>query len=306
MDGRIWLESEPGKGSTFAFTVQMQRGEEDEADAAPIGVKLKPARVLVVDDMSEIREYFEEIMRGFGIACDTAADGDAVLRMMGENDPYDLYFVDWRMPGMDGMELARRIKERSEGSTVILMSAAEWSEIEDEARRAGVDRFLSKPLFPSAVADCINECLGVGNSVALRSAQSIEADCFAGRRILLAEDVEINREIVLALLGPTTLAIDCAENGAEAVRMFEDAPALYDMIFMDVQMPEMDGYEATRRIRSLDVPQAKAVPIVAMTANVFREDIERCLAAGMNDHVGKPLDLETVLKKLYKFLPAEA
>jgi CheY-like chemotaxis protein len=114
--------------------------------------------------------------------------------------------------------------------------------------------------------------------------------------------VEINREIVLALLEPTSLVIDCAENGAEAVRMFREAPARYDMIFMDVQMPEMDGYTATRRIRALDIPRAKSIPIVAMTANVFREDVEECLAAGMNDHVGKPLDFDEVLDKLRRYL----
>jgi signal transduction histidine kinase len=130
--------------------------------------------------------------------------------------------------------------------------------------------------------------------------------CFDGYRIILAEDMEINREIVLALLEPTALHIDCAVNGEEAVRMFADAPDDCDMIFMDVQMPEMDGYEATRRIRSLDAPRAKHVPIVAMTANVFREDVERCLNAGMDDHVGKPIELAEVTEKLRKYLPRKA
>jgi CheY-like chemotaxis protein len=115
--------------------------------------------------------------------------------------------------------------------------------------------------------------------------------------------VEINREIVMTLLEPTRLAIDCAENGAEAVRMFSDSPDLYDMIFMDLQMPGMDGYDSTRKIRSLDYPRAKEIPIIAMTANVFREDIERCLEAGMNNHVGKPLDFDEVLDNLRKYLP---
>jgi len=124
-------------------------------------------------------------------------------------------------------------------------------------------------------------------------------DCFEGRRILLAEDVAINREIVLALLEPTKLTIDCAENGLEALRMFSDNPDAYDMIFMDVQMPEMDGYEATRRIRALDSRKAREIPIVAMTANVFREDIEQCLAVGMNGHTGKPLRLEEIMELLH-------
>jgi signal transduction histidine kinase len=127
--------------------------------------------------------------------------------------------------------------------------------------------------------------------------------CFKDRRIILAEDMEINREIVLALLEPTALTIDCAENGLEALRLFDAEPARYDLILMDVQMPEMDGYEATRRIRALDAPRARTVPIVAMTANVFREDVEKCLDAGMNDHLGKPLDLAELMEKLRKYLP---
>jgi CheY-like chemotaxis protein len=128
---------------------------------------------------------------------------------------------------------------------------------------------------------------------------------FAGNRVLLAEDVEINREIVLTLLEPTQLRIDCAENGEEAVRKFAAAPDRYDLIFMDVQMPEMDGYEATRRIRAMYIPKAKTVPIIAMTANVFKEDMEKCEAAGMDGHIGKPLDLEEVLGKLRGYLPAK-
>jgi CheY-like chemotaxis protein len=127
-------------------------------------------------------------------------------------------------------------------------------------------------------------------------------DDFSGRHILLAEDVEINQEIVIALLEPTSILIDCAGNGADAVRLFTSDPEKYDIIFMDVQMPEMDGYEATRHIRSSGAPRADSIPIVAMTANVFREDIERCLESGMNDHVGKPLDFDEVLEKLRLYL----
>jgi CheY-like chemotaxis protein len=177
----------------------------------------------------------------------------------------------------------------------------EWHALENEAKDAGVDRFLARPLFPSSIVDCINECLGLSSDA---EEEGLPAECasLAGHCVLLAEDVELNREIVLALLGPTGLIIDCAENGAAAVRMFSAAPDRYGMIFMDVQMPEMDGYEATRRIRALDNPLAGQIPIVAMTANVFREDVEKCLAAGMNGHVGKPLNLSEVLEKLHQYL----
>jgi CheY-like chemotaxis protein len=152
----------------------------------------------------------------------------------------------------------------------------------------------------SDIVDCLNRCLGVNQDAVDRSRG--RGEDFSGCRILLAEDVEINREIVLALLEPTLLEIDCAENGEEALQKFSEHPDRYHMILMDVQMPKMDGYEATRRIRASQTPRAATVPIVAMTANVFREDIEKCLAAGMNDHVGKPLDFEEVLEKLQQWM----
>jgi len=185
--------------------------------------------------------------------------------------------------------------------TTIMISAAQWSMIESDASKAGVNKFLSKPLFPSDIVDTISEYIGVNQQVN-EEAQPDVGGHFAGRRILLVEDVEINREIVLALLEPTLLEVDCAENGREAVRIFSGDPTKYDMIFMDVQMPEMDGYEATRRIRALDDPKAKSVPIIAMTANVFREDIERCLGAGMNGHIGKPLNFDEVIEKMNMYL----
>jgi CheY-like chemotaxis protein len=182
-----------------------------------------------------------------------------------------------------------------------MISAVEWNVIEDKAKKAGIDSFLSKPLFPSAIVDVINNCLGAEQTVNEEKPDIIGH--FTGRNILLVEDVEINREILLALLEPTQLKIDCAANGIEAVSKFSEAPDKYELIFMDVQMPEMDGYEATRRIRAMDVPEAKNIPIIAMTANVFKEDIEKCIDVGMNSHVGKPLDFNAVLEKLNAFLP---
>jgi hemerythrin-like metal-binding protein len=306
MGGNIWVESEPGKGSVFCFTVRMQRGTEERRSLLNPGVNWNNVRVLAVDDEPEIRSYFFDIAQRFGITCDVAGSGEEALALIGKNGRYDIYFIDWKMPGMNGLELSSRIRENNgENSVVTMISAAEWGDIEDQAKSAGVDNFLPKPLFPSDIADLINTCLGVPDPATLQKTQDGEIDNFAGYRVLLAEDVEINREIVLALLEPTALSIECAENGAEAVRMFSQAPDEYDMIFMDVQMPEMDGYEATRRIRALDIPGAQAIPIVAMTANVFREDIEKALTSGMNDHVGKPLDFEDVLAKLRMYLPTK-
>ncbi|MDR2160663.1 MAG: response regulator [Desulfovibrio sp.] len=301
MGGSIRVESETGKGSTFAFTVRLDKGSA-EHNGLLEGVDWNTLRVLAVDDDPEILSYFKHMATQIGFACATAPGGEEALGMVRENGPYDLYFVDWKMPGMDGIELSRRLKEHGpHKSVVIMITAMEWGRIEESAKKAGVDKFLSKPLFPSDLTDCISACLGRGG----RKEERVEeaGDCFRGLRILLAEDVEINREIVSSLLEPTGLEIDNAENGAQAVMKFSAQPDRYDMIFMDVQMPEMDGYEATRRIRALGCPRAAQVPIVAMTANVFNEDIERCRQAGMNDHVGKPINLDEVLRMLRHYLP---
>ncbi|MDR1471229.1 MAG: response regulator [Synergistaceae bacterium] len=303
MNGEIRVESKLNEGAAFIFTVRLRSCAEKIREFLNPGVNAGNVHILVVDDDADILEYFSDVMRRMGLPCDCAADGSEALRMVGQIGPYDIYFVDWRMPGMDGIELTSELKSRTPGKSVVIMiSAAEWGIIESDAKKAGVDKFLPKPLFPSAIADIINECFG-----ASRRQQALpqpeETLCLEGFRALLAEDVEINREIVSSLLEPTLLAIDCAGNGVEAVRMFGDMPERYDIVFMDVQMPEMDGYEATRRIRALDVPRAKKIPIIAMTANVFREDIEKCREAGMDDHIGKPLDMEELLAVLNEYLP---
>nr|WP_245534824.1 response regulator [Treponema primitia] len=313
MGGTIWLESELGKGAAFIFTVQVELGPEKQESLLSPGINWKNIRVLAVDDDGDVRSYFAELAEQLGFACETAASGEDAINLINKNGPYDLYFVDWKMPGMNGVELSRWIKEHKPltdtssvlpvKSVVIMISATEWNVIETEAKQAGVDKFLPKPLFPSSLADCINQCLGSNTTASSSKKKDDEPDDFSGRHILLAEDVEINQEILIALLEPTSIMIDCAGNGAEALRIFKDQPDKYDIIFMDVQMPEMDGYEATRGIRSSGIPKAKEIPIIAMTANVFREDIEKCLAAGMNDHLGKPLDFDDVLSKLRQYLP---
>ncbi|GHT85199.1 hypothetical protein FACS1894137_09180 [Spirochaetia bacterium] len=316
MGGEIRLESELGKGATFIFTVQAGRSKETGRDLLNPGVNWKSIRVLAVDDAEMTREYFTELSQRFGISCDIVSSGEEAMDLLRKGNTYDMYFIDWKMPGMNGVELTRKIREANASqesgggkSIIIMISAAEWQTIEADAKVAGVDKFLSKPLFASAIADLINECIGSKNSILADRVRLAEGDAgtpvpgvFAGRRILLAEDMEINREIIMALLEPTELAIDCAENGVQAVELFSVDPDRYDMIFMDVQMPGMDGLEATRRIRQLE-GQKKHIPIIAMTANVFREDVEKCLESGMNDHLGKPLDMDEVLARLRKYLP---
>jgi signal transduction histidine kinase/DNA-binding response OmpR family regulator len=309
MGGTIHLDSEAGKGSTFSFTIPLKCSTEaDTAKTLPANVNWDNLRILTVDDDPDVLTYFKEITQEFGIkCCDTALSGADALAAIEKNGGYNIYFVDWKMPNMDGLELTREIKNRipeSENAIVILISAAEWTVVEVRAKEAGVDKFLAKPLFPSSIADAINEALGLHRLQQEKDSMRDFTGIFAKYRILLAEDVEINCEIVKSLLEPTGLEIDCATNGAEAVKMFGDAPARYNLIFMDVQMPEMDGLEATRRIRALGTPESKNVPIIAMTANVFKEDVEKCISVGMDDHVGKPLDIDEVVAKLNKYLRA--
>jgi CheY-like chemotaxis protein len=272
--------------------------------------KMENIRALVVDDSAELREYLADLARKIGFACDLAEDGYSALRLLDKSD-YDIFFVDWSMPGMDGIELTRKIREQMGSKKVIIMiSSTEWSRIEEAARAAGVDGFIPKPLYASYIVDCINQHLSVAQEAPLdMPIAGVAGDLrLAGKRILLAEDIEINREIVITLLEPLELTISSAENGIQALEMFRANPGAFDLIFMDVHMPEMDGYEATRRIRSFEAEQNKnaaspgRIPIIAMTANVFAEDIEKCIAAGMDDHVGKPLDIKLVVEKLRKFL----
>ncbi|MDR0448494.1 MAG: response regulator, partial [Treponema sp.] len=299
MDGKIWIESELGKGAKFTFTVQVKRAP-DRKKTIPDWDKI---RILVVDDDPFALEDFKEIMCGYDAPCDTANSAEEALRLSRENNGYDIYFIDWKMPGMSGLELAEALKAKksvTDNFSVVMMSAVEWSLIEEEAKRTGVDKFLTKPLFPSDIVDVVNDILGASwQQITSKHEKTVT---FEGHCILLAEDIDINREIVTALLEPMALDIDCAENGKKALEMFSLTPEKYDLIFMDMQMPEMDGLEATRRIRELDIPEAKTIPIIAMTANVFKEDVEKSLEAGMNGHIGKPLNFDDVLEMLRTYL----
>ena len=299
--GKIWIESEEGKGSSFIFevTVEVRQAEKEE----PYPIDWNKLRVLAVDDSPDILEYFKYFAETIHINCTTALSGEQACRILESNEPFDIIFVDWKMPGMNGIELTKKIKQHYKHKVVVIMiSATEWTTIEDDARQAGVDGFIPKPLFPSVLVNCINDNLTMQKStLSAPQSQSIDG-IFAGLQILLVEDVEINQEIVIALLEETGAVISCADNGVLAVKMFEAAPALYNIILMDISMPEMDGFEATRRIRSLDCPESETIPIIAMTANVFREDIEKCLESGMNDHLGKPINIEELIAKLKQYL----
>jgi len=319
MGGKIELVSEPGKGSSFSFTFKARKGLQKSVDLSEAGIDWNTVKVMAVDDDKDILDYFKDVMSSFGTSCDTALSGEEALSHIDKNGMNHIYFVDWKMRGMDGVKLAKELKERSgslNDTVVIMISAADWSSIADEAKKAGVDKFLSKPLFPSAIADAIAEAIGM-NKTEHEEKKDYDG-IFKGNKILFAEDVEINREIMEVLIEPTLLEMDYAVNGTAAVSMFEKSPDAYDLILMDVQMPEMDGYEATRRIRDFEDDRktqmaarqpgeqprhAGGIPIIAMTANIFREDIEKCKKAGMNDHLGKPLDVEEFFGIMRKYLP---
>ena len=298
MGGHICVESEVGKGSTFIFDIKVKRKSAENAHELRCDLTLENLRLLVVDDSPDVLEYFAHVMAKLNIQCDVTDSGIKACELIEKRGAYDVYFIDWHMPEMCGIELVQKIKQygNTDQSVKVMISAQEWHSIEPEARAAGVNSFLQKPVYPSTIIDCLNHYVHVTGGVDKKHVML--ENIFEGKHVLLVEDVKINREIVKAQLAATKIEIDCAENGKEAVSMFAEHPGKYDMIFMDMQMPEMDGLEATRKIRALDIPEAKQIPIIAMTANVFREDIENCLAAGMNDHIGKPLDFMVFIAKI--------
>jgi signal transduction histidine kinase/CheY-like chemotaxis protein len=299
MGGEISVESESGKGSVFRFSFKARRGEDSNVSLLDPSVNWETMKVLAVDDAQEILSYFMDIFKRYGVNCDVAISGEEALEKIEKSGGYDIFFVDWKMPGMDGIELTKQIKKRNADrkSVVIMISATEWALIREEAEGAGIDKFLMKPLFASDIMDCMNACLGVSGSSTQKQKSAVSGVELKGCHILLAEDVEINREILLASMEGTGAEIDCAENGLEALRLISENPVKYDIVFMDMQMPEMDGLEATRSIRK----SGNNIPVIAMTANVFKEDIDKCLAAGMDDHLGKPLDMGNVLEKIRKY-----
>ena len=309
MGGNIGIESAIGQGTKVIFDIFVGCGTQKKRVGISKKIDRKNLRILAVDDSLTTREYFLHLMTQLGLSCDVAESGDCALNMIEDAEqsekPYNFFFIDWMMPEMDGIELAAYIKKRIPTNSVIIMiSAARWSDIESMAVAAGVDDFIAKPLFPSSLVNCINSCLGVAtDDIEPMNAAQRNFD-FSGYRLLLVEDVEINREIVIALLEETNISIEVAVNGIEAVEKFRTNGDKYDLIFMDVHMPMMDGYEATREIRACVRENAKKVPIIAMTANAFREDVERCKACGMNDHVSKPVDRDIMLDKMKAWLKA--
>ena len=305
MGGRIWVESKEGEGSTFSFMATFGRTDAD-LPSQDEQLQHKGLKVLIVDDESDARDYARHVLAQLGETCDVAASGDEALVMLNaQGASYDIVISDFRMPGMDGIELTRKIRNCATPHPIVIMtSAVEWSEISEAAIDAGVSGFLTKPLFTSHVVQSINAlfAVGAGRTFVSKSKDTDDPTRFAGMSVLLAEDVEINREIVVSMLDETGIQFSEVENGLLAVETFSENPEKYDMIIMDIQMPVMDGLEAARRIRALPSNWAKRIPILAMTANAFREDIDRCMEAGMDAHVAKPINLQQLIEALNQWL----
>jgi len=308
MGGEIWVISELGQGAAFIFTIRVKKAEGKAQTQHYERIRQRNLRILAVDDATEVRDYFKQIMDALKLQCDVASDGHQALQLIQDTaaDPYNIFFIDWKMPGMDGIELTRKIKEISNNNSIVIMtSASDWNSVEKEAAEAGVNHFISKPLFPSTLVNSIELCLGAELSEIKSDADnnfSKQKYDFSEHTILIAEDIEINREIISAILEETRICVEYAEDGKKAISMFSENPGRYELVLMDINMPEMDGYEATRQIRSLDIAKAKSIPIIAMTANVFKEDIEKCISSGMNDHTGKPIDADELLDKIYQYI----
>ncbi|MDL2327443.1 PAS domain-containing protein [Ruminococcaceae bacterium OttesenSCG-928-A11] len=305
MGGEIWVESSLGNGSTFSFEVDVRWGST--LSAVPENTTLRnDLRVLVVDDSEDVRVYFTNIFASFSLNCEVAASGGEAVEMVqaaqNAGRPYDLAFVDWKMPQMSGAEAARRIKAMAgEATQVVMISAGDLSEIEDEMTAAGVHTFMPKPILPSTLYNAVVRL--TSNTLVAEPEQDTAGHYHWQRKhLLLVEDIDINREIIIGLLEDTGVNIDCAVNGLEAVAMFTDNPTKYDMILMDMQMPELDGLDATRRIRASGLGDAATVPIYAMTANAFKKDVENCLEAGMDGHISKPVDVNVLMDVLAEYL----
>ena len=308
LGGKIRAESAPDKGSKFIFTIKAEAAEGERRTILSKGTSLKNLKVLTVDDSDETRLFIGSLMAENNIPSCEAETAERGLEMLEaaqkEGRPFTLVFMDWNLPGINGLDAAKIIKDKYNGGiNVVLISASDWSgNIERSAAGTGIRHFLHKPLFSSMIINTVNEILGVPETENAGKALSAQTPDFKGNTVLVAEDVEINRDILSALLEPTRVALEYAENGKIAVDMFNAAQDKYGLILMDIHMPEMDGYEATRRIRALGTEKSLSVPIIAMTANVFSEDVRRCIEAGMNGHTGKPVDYTKLINKLAEYL----
>lgn len=300
MHGTIEVQSEQGKGSEFHVILDLEKAQEKEAEMI-----LPPWNVLVVDDNEQLCLSAAANLEELGIHADWSMDGSKAVEMIEERhkkqDDYHFVLLDWKMPHMDGIQTLREIRKRvGKKLPVFLISAYDWSDIEEEARAEEIEGFVSKPLFKSTLFACLRRYVE-GNKEEIKKKEKKIID-FSGKRVLVSEDVDINWEIANEVLSSVGLQVDRAVNGKVCVEQFEQSePGFYDAILMDIRMPVMDGYDATKAIRALNHPD-KDLPIIAMTADAFSGDVQVCLDCGMNDHIAKPIDMKELMRVLQKYL----
>ncbi len=298
MGGQIDCESVEGEGTTFTVTLDIEVSSKDETEQ-----KLPPLEVLVIDDDEVLLETACDTLTALGTNPETAKSGETALtKLLGKKEagkPYNIIILDWKMPGIDGVELTKKIREIAGNDiSILLVSAYDWTQIEEDAKHAGIDGFISKPLFRSSLFKTISEVLGLEENIASQEENNSDIQ---NMKVLVAEDMDVNWEVISTLLDMYGIKSKRAENGKVAVEMLKSIqPTDYDAVFMDIQMPVMNGLEATREIRKLENPYAAGIPIIAMTADAFSENVAECFEAGMNGHIAKPIDINNVIKELKK------
>ncbi|MGI6664214.1 MAG: PAS domain-containing protein [Christensenellaceae bacterium] len=303
MQGEIWVKSKLGEGSTFGFEVEIGIATAEMLAQKEVTSR-EDLRILVIDAKEETRMFFQNVLLNFSMRCDTATNEyeavNKIRRARRQKEAYDLVFLDGEMPSTSGNAI-EAISGVAQNETIIIMTSASiWKEMKLQLGKKGIHHFLEKPVSPSALFNLIVEMTAPG-TIIIYEEENEEID-WQAKTILLAEDIAINREIIISILEDTGIKIDCAENGLEVIRMYEETPEKYSLILMDVQMPELDGLEATKQLRAKEAQSTKKIPILAMTANAFAEDVEACLAAGMNGHIAKPVDIEDLMGKLKTYL----
>ena len=300
MNGNIEVRSEKGKGTTFIVTVTLTDSPHKDSDADYEQIQPYDMKVLAVDDDPIACEHAKLVLEKAGMSCDTVLSGaqaiEAVRVQHARHELYDLILIDLKMPEMDGVETAKRLRDIvGPGSAIIIITAYKWDDVLEEAVKAGVDSFISKPISSGSV---LEEFRSASKRKHISQIKQHKAD-LNGKHILLAEDVQINADIMEMVLKSRGMTVDHEVNGRLVLERFAGSePGYYDAILMDVRMPEMDGLEATAAIRRLDRPDAASVPIIALTANAFDEDVQRSLQAGMNAHLTKPIDNEALYSAL--------
>ena len=305
MGGTIEIRTEPGKGTEFIIRVALR--VQPEHHRAERIAELEGLKALVVDDDFNTCDSVTKMLVRVGMRSEWTLSGkEAVLRArqsMDLGDAFHAYIIDWCLPDMNGIEVTRQIRSLGDGTPIIILTAYDWADIEAEAKAAGVTAFCSKPMFMSDLRETLLTALGQGQTETDDSVLPGGSPDFRGKHILLAEDNELNREIAVEILSKYGFVVDTAENGVEAVKKIEESkPGDYDLVLMDVQMPLMDGGEATRQIRALPDPALAKIPILAMTANAFEEDRKSALECGMNGFLSKPINIEELIAALSSLL----